>query len=156
MVDRIYNIPIRIDESIPDGFIFLEDPITHIPLGYIYGVDWSKNMTEQEEKPRIPEFIQLLDDSRAIHLKKNQDYAQENNPFSNFERSAIIMSWFDDPVDKAFVNLIGTKLARLAELRNGKTAKNESIYDTLLDLGTYCFLWGAYIMRQSNNVTSKP
>ena len=95
----------------------------------------------------VPEFLNLLEESKQIHLKKRHDYAAEDNPFSNFERSAIIMSWFNDPVDKAFANLVGTKLARLAELRNGKTAMNESIADTCLDLFTYCGLWGAYIIR---------
>lgn len=102
----------------------------------------------REPEGGVPEFIKLLNDSKEVHLKKRHDYALEDNPFSNFERSAIIMSWFNDPVDKSFANLVGTKLARLAELRNGKSPKNESIYDTLLDLGTYCFLWGAYIVRR--------
>lgn len=96
-----------------------------------------------------PEFIDFLDKSRDIHFKKSQDYSQEGNPFSNFERAGVLASWFNDPVDKAFVILIGVKIARLAELRNGKTPKNESIYDTFLDLGTYCFLWGAYVVKRS-------
>ena len=103
---------------------------------------------KEQTEPRIPEFIQLLEASKEIHLRKNQDYASEENPFSNFERSALIASWFDDRVDKSFAILVGTKLARLAELLNGKTPKNESIYDTFLDLGTYCFLWGSYIVRK--------
>jgi hypothetical protein len=102
----------------------------------------------EEPKPRIPEFIELLDKSREIHIKKNADYASAENPFSNFEQSAIIASWFDNPVDKSFAVLIGTKLARIAELRNsGKSAQNESLADSFLDLGTYCFLWGAYVIR---------
>lgn len=102
-------------------------------------------------KYQTPEFIDFLDKSKEIHIRKSNDYAQEGNPFSNFERSGHIASWFNDPVDKAFVILIGVKLARLAELRNGKEPKNESIFDTFLDLGTYCFLWGSYVVRSSKN-----
>lgn len=90
------------------------------------------------------EFHDLLDKARIIHDRKNHDYAQEDNPFSNFQRAAEIVSWFENDIDKVFVTLIGVKLARLAELCNGKEAKNESVDDTGLDLFVYCGLWQAY------------
>ena len=108
-----------------------------------------KNMDDDLIQPRIPEFIELLDASKAIHLKKNQDYANANNPFSNFERSAELISWFSDPVDKSFIALIGTKLARIAELSDGRTPNNESLDDSFLDLVTYCGLWAAYVKRRN-------
>jgi len=80
----------------------------------------------------------------AVHVKKNHDYAQEGNPFSNFERAAVIVSWFKNDIDKVFACLIGVKLARLAELRNGKTPNNESIRDNGIDLTNYAGLWQAY------------
>lgn len=123
-----------------DGITWIDLPENMLVSNFMY-----KRSVEEG----VPEFLELLEQSKSIHLKKRHDYAAEDNPFSNFERSSIIMSWFNDPVDKAFANLVGTKLARLAELRNGKTAKNESIFDTCLDLFTYCGLWGAYIVRQS-------
>jgi hypothetical protein len=104
----------------------------------------------RKKKPRIPEFIELLEKQKEIHLKKNQDYASLENPFSNFERSATLIEWFDDPVDKAFIALIGTKLARLAELlQPNRTPQNESIEDSFLDLNVYCGLWAAYRKRKS-------
>lgn len=109
--------------------------------------DWN----ESELKPRIPEFIELLDASKAIHLKKNQDYANDNNPFSNFERSAELISWFNNPTDKSFIALIGTKLARIAELSDGRTPNNESLDDSFLDLVTYCALWASYVKRTRNS-----
>lgn len=136
--------------------IYFPKPICNIPVegcklreGCDYYEKCLKSDINQENAGAVPEFLELLEQSKSIHRKKRHDYAAEDNPFSNFERSSIIMSWFNDPVDKAFANLVGTKLARLAELRNGKTAKNESIFDTCLDLFTYCGLWGAYIVRQS-------
>jgi hypothetical protein len=101
------------------------------------------------QEPRIPEFIELLEASKAIHLKKNQDYANDNNPFSNFERSALLISWFNNPTDKSFIALIGTKLARIAELTDGRIPNNESLDDSFLDLVTYCALWAAYKKREN-------
>ncbi len=76
--------------------------------------------------------------------KKSEDYASESNKYSNFERAAVIASWFDDPVDKVFAVLIGVKLARLAQLsENKKEPLNETVADTRLDLCTYTVLWMA-------------
>lgn len=107
---------------------------TYSPLGVIL----------MEKKNGSPEFYKLLEDMAAIHNKKSHDYAMESNPFSNFERAGLIASWFTHPVEIAFAALIGVKLARLAELSNGKTPNNESVADTQLDLATYAALWGAW------------
>lgn len=92
----------------------------------------------------IPEFVELLDRIKTIHEKKNRDYSSRDG-FDNFERSAIVASWFNDPIDKSFAILIGTKLARLANLLNKQeTPNNESIQDSFDDATNYCALWGAY------------
>lgn len=97
----------------------------------------------------IPEFTSLLEKMKVIHEKKNKDYASQDNEFENFERSANIAEWFNNPVDKSFVNLIGIKLARLATLLNsGAAPNNESIGDSFLDLCTYCALWSSYNERK--------
>lgn len=93
---------------------------------------------------RVREITERINE---IHERKNQDYAMESNPFSNFERMGDIAEWFDDPTHKAFVQMIGNKLARLAELLNGKSPKNESIDDNFLDLDTYCCLFHAYYLE---------
>lgn len=95
----------------------------------------------------VTEFIELLRLSKEIHLKKGADYATQQNPFSNFERSAELVSWFTGKVDKSFVALIGTKLARIAELSDGRTPNNESLDDSFLDLLTYVGLWASYVKR---------
>lgn len=76
-----------------------------------------------------------------IHERKSHDYAQEGNKFSNFERASIISSWFNDPTDRVFATLIGIKLARLAELLNGKEALNEPTEDSFIDCANYVALW---------------
>ena len=79
-----------------------------------------------------------------IHNRKNQDYAEAGNPYSNFEFSAKIAG---TSVDTVFRTLIGVKLARLDELLKGKTAQFESIADTQLDLANYAALWASYSKR---------
>ena len=93
-----------------------------------------------------PIVKELLSRIQEIHDRKNADYASEANPFSNFERAAEIASWFNNPADKVFATMIGIKLARLAELLNGKTPKNESIDDSFLDNETYAILWHAFYL----------
>jgi len=95
--------------------------------------------------PKVKEIVNKI---IAIHEKKSADYAKDDNPFSNFERAALLASWFDDPVDKVFVTMLGIKLARLAELLNGKSPKNESIEDSFLDYDTYAVLWYAYYLTK--------
>ena len=89
-------------------------------------------------------FHALIQECIKIHDKKNADYAQDDNPFSNFERAATLVDWFNKPIDQVFACMVGIKLARLAELRNGKTPNNESIRDSHMDLINYAALWGAY------------
>lgn len=93
----------------------------------------------------------LLRKIQDIHDKKNEDYAA-HGPYENFERSALLMSWFNDNQDKAFVSLIGTKMARLATLLNDtkRAPNNESIDDSFLDLATYCILWATFHQCRTN------
>lgn len=90
------------------------------------------------------EFVELLRKMKEIHEKKGADYAAEGKHYENFERAAIVSSWFNDPVDKVFAILITVKLARLATLTNStKPPNNESIDDTHEDLATYSTLWAS-------------
>jgi len=80
-----------------------------------------------------------------MHDKKSADYATSLNYYSNFERAAVSAGV---PEDAVFRTLIGIKLARLVELQgNGKTPKNESIEDSLLDLAVYSVLYYSYFME---------
>lgn len=92
----------------------------------------------------------ICEEIKRIHEKKGHDYAQVGNAYSNFERASVLADWFKDPVDKTFATIIGIKLARLAELLNGKTPKNESKFDSFLDLCTYCVIWYSYRKENQN------
>ena len=108
-----------------------------------------------EVQNMIPEVVQLLDKIKSIHEKKNEDYAAQGKQFENFTRAAELITWFNHNEDKAFVNHIATKLARLATLLNSNgEPNNESIDDSFLDLATYCILWAAYHTNQKHAVAS--
>jgi hypothetical protein len=88
----------------------------------------------------------VLDEMRTLLERKNHDYAQDANPFSNFEHAAAVAGV---PVETVFLVMIGVKIARLIELTSsGKTPNNESIRDTRIDLANYATLNAAYHDRR--------
>lgn len=98
---------------------------------------------------RIPEFEQTLQTMLKIHESKNIDYANESNPFSNFDLSEQGLKLFPNPRDGAFAWPIFTKLARLSVLMNGKDKpNNESVQDSLIDIANYTILWKCDISRR--------
>lgn len=91
----------------------------------------------------------MLKKCNLLLTSKRQDYTEaENNQFENFERSAQLLEWFKNDRDRAFVALIGTKLARLASLLNkGSEPNHEAIEDTFIDLANYALLWGGKVSK---------
>jgi len=90
-------------------------------------------------------YLDALKRQAEIHIRKNADYAGNRGWAFNFEFSARIAEEFKDPVDKVFVVLITTKLARLAVLTGSESKpNNESIQDSFDDLAVYAGMWGAY------------
>lgn len=89
---------------------------------------------------------------RAAELQesKGHDYTTNmgENQHENFERVALILSWFNNPLDQAYVAHIATKIVRLAVLLNGKKPKNETIEDTFVDGTNYFALWGGRRMQK--------
>jgi len=102
--------------------------------------------------PENKEFLQLLEQMKEIHRKKNDDYSSAG-PDENFERMAIISSWFRDSLDKVFATMIAVKLARLGVLLSSqKDPNNESVEDSFLDLCTYAGLWAANYKRRKTQL----
>ena len=92
-----------------------------------------------------PTFEKVLKDLSALHEKKNSDYSDLENPYSNFEYAASVAAPFTDPVDRVFAVHLGTKLARLSELsKPGRKPSNESKSDSHNDLANYAAIWAAY------------
>ena len=89
-----------------------------------------------------PKFHALLAQMAETHDKKNNDYAHDGNPYSNFEQAGATAGC---SVDTVFAVLIGIKLARLQVLLGaGKAPNNESVQDSRLDLAVYSALWASY------------
>lgn len=99
---------------------------------------------------RIPDFMKSVEKMVSTHIEKNQDYASDNNPFSNFDASEYGLRMFTNARDQAFVWPIFTKLARLSTLLNsGNKPNNESIEDSFIDIANYILLWKAdYVMNR--------
>lgn len=90
-------------------------------------------------------FNKVLMEMAAVHQKKNHDYASTADPLSNFILQAELTG---QSVDMVFFNAIAIKAARLKELvGKGKSPKNESVNDTILDMANYAALWKSYRMR---------
>jgi hypothetical protein len=111
-------------------------------------------MTPRAEKPSLSYDkailtaemrSQLLDDlfklQRDILDKKGYDYAGED-VLSNFRLAGMIVNQGSNHPDAlSCLNLIGTKVARLGQLlSSNKSAQNESIQDSVLDLCNYSAL----------------
>ena len=109
----------------------------------IFGCEPSRHPRYEQTKqsPRNSTFNTILDEMRAMHDKKNHDYAEDNNTYSNFEQAA---SFAGTETEKSFGILVGTKMARITQLLKKKEAKNESLEDSLLDLAVYTVLWLAW------------
>jgi hypothetical protein len=93
-----------------------------------------------------PRYDQLLSAIRALHDRKHQDYAQPENPYSNFEFAALVSQGFTDPMDRVFATLCAVKMARLQELTRPDAGppNHESVQDTRRDLANYACLWASY------------
>ena len=86
---------------------------------------------------------QIFKGCEKIMKSKRADYS-DGGVHQNFERSESVISWFEADIDKVYITLISTKLARLATLlKTDKEPNNESIQDSFNDLVNYCVLWGS-------------
>jgi hypothetical protein len=74
---------------------------------------------------------------RSIITSKREDYANDVDVLINFKRAGIAAG---GSAAINILNLMGTKIARIAELTKGKVPNHESVEDSLLDLANYCFL----------------
>jgi len=75
-------------------------------------------------------------------VKKANDYAQDDNCFSNFEKIANICEL---PVEKVFLVFMAVKVCRLVELTKKKNLVNESKQDSLMDISNYSCLHALWL-----------
>lgn len=80
-----------------------------------------------------------------IIRKKNSDYATTSDAFSNFslvEKMGIVST------EKGILVRMSDKMARLGNLMGNNSPKNESIEDTILDIGNYAILLLCYLSKK--------
>ena len=90
-------------------------------------------MSAAQELDLTDPFEKVLNEMLALSRRKRHDYAQDDDPWSNFRRSADQVG---AQPELAVEVLIATKQARLRELRS-KEAVNESVRDTMIDRAVY-------------------
>ena len=94
---------------------------------------------------RNPTFNAILDEMAALHDSKNHDYADNDNPYSNFEGAAKIAGV---TVPEVFQVMVGIKVERMRQLTSGKQPNHESLADTRRDAAVYLILWEAWERAQ--------
>ena len=100
--------------------------------------------------PGHPKFFQLLEKMKEIHLAKNNDYAEDNDPLSNLK----MCTQLNVPAYIGVLIRCSDKYARLIQLSKKEArVKDESFQDTLLDLANYCLL--CYILYDEEVLQSK-
>lgn len=104
------------------------------------------NRKQQEES-----FNAFVDKQRNTLLVKGDDYAGDDR-LSNFKQVGSITG---QTAAQACLTLIATKVARLSQLLGGKSPKNESIEDSVLDLGTYASLLNMLLEEENPRVTKE-
>ena len=95
-----------------------------------------------------PKFYTLIEEICELHSRKNHDYATDENPLSNFRRSEA----FGVPAWVGILVRMSDKWSRIEQLANGKTAQNESLRDSLIDLAAYALL-GIILLEEQNGAT---
>ena len=86
-------------------------------------------------------FRKYLKEMDKIHSRKNHDYANQNEPLSNFRIVYELTKDIpDSPFKVAFTRLV-EKILRIAQVASkGNKVKNETINDSLMDGANYCIL----------------
>ena len=82
------------------------------------------------------EFAGVLDEMRALHDKKQQDYGTDADPFANVRAS----EGFGIPGWLGSVIRANDKMQRLKAFAQTGTLANEGVEDSLIDLANYAVI----------------
>tara|TARA_R100000697_G_scaffold121905_1_gene150102 strand:- start:235 stop:561 length:327 start_codon:yes stop_codon:yes gene_type:complete len=96
----------------------------------------------------IPNYDAIINKAKELCDNKNVDYAQQDEPFSNFEMVEAIKIC---NTSTGILVRISDKIARIANLleRNAEAAvKDEKVEDTMLDLINYSVILMSYYMYE--------
>lgn len=89
-------------------------------------------------------FYEILEELANLHNLKNQDYADNENPLQNFQRTAELCKGFitrrNQPLKMALSFMAKQIDAVYKLVGQGQTGKAESISDRLRDIAIYSIL----------------
>jgi len=92
---------------------------------------------ETKQRPGSLAFMDVLEELRAVHIKKSQDYGEPTDALANIRAGADVVGiepW------RGCIIRIADKMQRIRSYcRDGKLA-NESFEDALLDLASYAII----------------
>lgn len=89
--------------------------------------------------PVSQEYLQLLDDMKDLHRKKNAGYAGDSDdPWANFRECAL----FGIKVENGIITRMSDKWSRIRSLWKNPDNEQveEAIEDTLMDLAAYALI----------------
>ena len=95
-----------------------------------------------ERHPSSQRFHDLLDQCKALHDKKQQDYGREHDPFANVRASQD----FGVPAWVGAMVRLNDKVKRLQALATGSTLQNEGALDSFQDILVYAGI--AYVLYE--------
>lgn len=103
-------------------------------------------MNYSEEKSLSEEFFKNCSE---LLIKKANDYAKDEDVFSNFKKIAQTV---EIPAEKTFLVFMAVKIARVMELIKKEAKVDESISDSLQDIANYACLMSLYLKEKKQEV----
>lgn len=98
-----------------------------------------------------PRFLALLDEMRAVHLRKSADYGTGEDPFANVRASAAfgVAPWVGTMIRAH------DKMIRVQAMATNGRLENESVEDSLLDLAAYALI-ALVLYREGKDAAGPP
>jgi hypothetical protein len=83
-----------------------------------------------------PRFLAVLDEMRALHIRKSADYGSGTDPLANLRAGEE----FGVPAWLGATIRMNDKMTRLKAFATNGSLQNEGVEDTFLDLACYAIL----------------
>lgn len=83
-----------------------------------------------------PKFLAVLEEIKALHIKKSADYGTDEDALGNISASEEL----GIPAWKGAVLRMGDKWARIKTMCKKGVLQNESLEDSLIDMANYSML----------------
>ena len=147
MVDAIFgmNRPVNHEKTVISGIPQLRANLYENfdePRQFANGDEFIEALRELQHDG----FTAILQEIKAMHDKKSQDYGRPADPYANVRASQD----FGIPAWVGTLVRANDKMRRLQSAAQGSTMANESIEDSLLDLAVYAII-ALDLYRKENN-----